>query len=142
MLTVLAVVVALVPAGCAAAGTTPGGSPATTTVPTSGAPATSGRPSPGTTEGCPGGILGGDRTLSEKDNGARICLAVGTTLDVYLRAPTGRRWSTPVADSDLLTPVANGRGMLQEGVSAGFFLAAAPGEAHVTAKLDPCGGPK
>jgi hypothetical protein len=47
-----------------------------------------------------------------------------------------------VADADILTPVANGRGMLQEGVSAGFFLAAAPGEAHVTAKLDPCGGPK
>jgi hypothetical protein len=81
-------------------------------------------------------------TLTEADNGATVCVATGTSVEVYLHAKTGQQWSKPVPDRTILRPAANGKGALQVGVTAGFYLAAEPGQARVTAQLAPCRGPK
>jgi hypothetical protein len=92
--------------------------------------------------GCPQGVRTGQVTLTEADNGATVCVATGTSVEIYLHAKTGQQWSQPVPDRTILRPAANGKGALQVGVTAGFYLAAEPGQARVTAQLAPCRGPK
>jgi hypothetical protein len=81
-------------------------------------------------------------TLSETDSGTTVCLATGTSLEIYLHARPGQQWSKPVPDRTILRPAANGKGALAIGVTAGFYTAAEPGQARVTAQLAPCSGPK
>jgi hypothetical protein len=128
---------------------TPGGSVsssgATTGPVPSGAPSGGSGGSGGGTEAdaqCPKGVRSGDVTVTELDNGTAVCLARGSKLDVYLRAKLDQRWTQPTPDRAILQPYANGRAALQVGVTAGFFTAASSGQAHVTAQLAPCRGPK
>jgi hypothetical protein len=146
----------LVPAACAAPVRTPLPGDTPTASPASGPPDTSQRPgagnpgSPGTGGGggaadasCPQGVRTGTVTLSETDQGRTVCVATGTSVEVFLHAKsTGQQWSKPVPDRTILRPAANGKGALQVGVTAGFYLAAEPGQARITAQLAPCRGPK
>jgi hypothetical protein len=92
--------------------------------------------------GCTGTLLHGQVTLTEADNGRPVCVATGTTVEIYLHAQAGQQWSKPVPDKPILQPTETGKGMLQRGVSAGFYLAAQPGQTVVSAQLVPCTGPK
>jgi hypothetical protein len=122
----LALLAALLPAaGCAR--TT--GSTAGTTAPAS------------PVDGCQDGVRSGRVSLSEADDGKQICLAAGTALDVYLHGTADSTWSQPAADGAALRPVFNGKGALQVGVTAGFFVADAPGSVHLTAQRAACPSP-
>ena len=149
--TVLLLVV-LVPAACSAPAPTraPTGSPAGSAgaSPSTGSGATGSTGSGGAGGGgvdasCPQGVRTGTVTLTEADHGKTVCVATGTTVEVYLHAKvTGQQWSPPVPDRTILQPAANGKGSPQVGVTAGFYRAAAAGQARITAQLAPCRGPK
>jgi hypothetical protein len=143
-LATLTLLLALAPAACAApAGT----SPSTSSSPTSSSPTSSPAPSNSgggrADAGCPQGVQTGTVTLTEVDQGRTVCVATGTDVEVYLRAPrAGQQWSPPVPDRTILQPHASGKGALQMGVTAGFYRAVTPGQARITAQLAPCRGPK
>ncbi|OLB75130.1 MAG: hypothetical protein AUI14_21765 [Actinobacteria bacterium 13_2_20CM_2_71_6] len=153
-LTIIALLVALAPAACAAKGGTPAGSagssPSDTGSPPSAAASPTGPGNPGGTPTggpapdplCPDGVRAGQVVLTEANTGSRVCLATGASLEVYLHGKPGQEWSQPVPDSPVLRPVPSGKRALQIGVTAGFFAADAPGQARVTAERSPCGGPK
>jgi len=138
-------------AACAAPGTTPApagsgvgmptGTPATGTPPV-GAPSSTAPPTGAPPTGCAQGVRTGEVMLTESDGGTTACVAAGTSVDVVLHARAGQQWSKPVSDGAALRPTASGKGALQVGVSASFYVAAAPGQARVTAQLSPCRGPK
>ena len=141
-LVTMALLIALVPAGCAA--------PVRTAAPPEGsAPASPAGPAPSTSApsaaspGCAQGVQTGTVTLTEADQGRTVCVAAGTDVEVYLRAPrAGQQWSQPVPDRTILQPQASGKRALQLGVTAGFYRAVSPGQARITAQLAPCKGPK
>jgi hypothetical protein len=94
-----------------------------------------------TVDGCPDGVRTGRVSLSEADDGRQICLATGTSLEVYLHGSTDSRWSTPTPDGTALRPAFNGKGALAVGVTAGFFTADQPGVVHLTAQRAACPSP-
>jgi hypothetical protein len=141
-LVTMALLIALVPAGCAA--------PVRTAAPPEGsAPASPAGPAPSTSApsaaspGCAQGVQTGTVMLTEADQGRTVCVAAGTDVEVYLRAPrAGQQWSQPVPDRTILQPETSGKRALQLGVTAGFYRAVSPGQARITAQLAPCKGPK
>jgi hypothetical protein len=145
-LATLTLLLALAPGACAAPGPTPSGSPAAApagTAPSTSSSAPSNSAGGPADAGCPQGVQSGTVTLTEADQGRTVCVATGTDVEVYLRAPrAGQQWSEPVPDRTILQPHASGKGALQMGVTAGFYRAVAPGQARITAQLAPCRGPK
>ncbi len=139
----LALLAALLPAAACArtTGTGAGGPSAPDSGPAAAttAPATTEPASP--VDGCPDGLRTGRVSLSETDDGKQVCLATGTALEVYLRGSTDSKWSAPTPDGTALRPTFNGKGALQVGVTAGFFVAAAPGVVHLTAQRAACPSP-
>ena len=139
------VLIALAVAGCAGRAAAPGSAGAG-----SAAPSSTASPVPGTTPstdpsaGCASvGVAVQPVTLTEADNGKAVCVATGATVEVYLHAGSGPAWTRPQSDGAALAPTASGKGALQVGVSAGFFRAAQPGPARITAQRAVCGtGPK
>ena len=133
---------ALVPAACSAAPDSPVGSPEASSPPA----AVSTPSTPGTGQaaaGCPQGVRTGTVTLTEADHGSTVCVATGTTVEVYLHAKaTGQLWSKPTPDRTILQPAVSGKGALPVGVTAGFYRAVEPGQTRITAQLAPCRGPK
>ncbi len=117
------------PGGPGTAGPAGSGSAGPTGTSSSGAPAAS---------HCPGGIRTGTVSLTENDSGS-ICVATGTHLEIYLHGTRDDQWSDPgpdhsIPDSDtVLRLEASGKGALQVGVTAGFFVAAHPGQVVVSA---------
>jgi hypothetical protein len=142
----VALLLALVPAACSA----PANEPLPDNASTGAGVASTAPTSPGATSGAPGSGGAADAscrtgtvTLTELDHGKTVCVATGTTVEVYLHAKvTGQLWSPPVADRTILQPAANGKGALPVGVTAGFYRAVAAGQARITAQLAPCRGPK
>jgi hypothetical protein len=134
----LALLAALLPAaGCAR---TTGTGAGDTSAPDGGSAAGTTAPAfPGA--GCPEGVRTGRVSLSEADDGKQVCLATGTALEVYLHGTADSRWSQPTPDGPGLRPTANGKGALQVGVTAGFFVADAPGTVHLTAQRAACPSP-
>ena len=78
-------------------------------------------------------------TITYADNGRTLCVRRGTAVQVYLKGTPTNRWSAIHASSDVLTPHANGRLMLQVGVTGAAFLAAHPGTATIRSFREPCG---
>ena len=78
-------------------------------------------------------------TITYADNGQTLCVRRGTAVQVYLKGTPANRWSAIHASSDVLTPHANGRLMLQVGVTGASFLAARPGTATIRSFQQPCG---
>jgi hypothetical protein len=78
-------------------------------------------------------------TITYASNGQTLCVRRGTVVQVYLKGTTTNRWSAIHASSDVLTPHANGRLMLQVGVTGASFLAAHPGTATIRSFQQPCG---
>src|SRR5207302_2138736 len=84
-LATVALLIALVPVGCAAPVTAPGPGPGSPTGSASGSP-----PSPAggrSDAGCAQGVQTGTVTLTEADHGRIVCVSTGTDVAVYLRAP-------------------------------------------------------
>jgi hypothetical protein len=61
-------------------------------------------------------------TVTEADNGATVCLAVGGTLTVTLHEVDGSRWQNLTVQGEVLRTVV-GRGTLQVGVTGGYYQA-------------------
>jgi hypothetical protein len=116
--------------GCATTGSTPTGGPATALSTT---PATTG------STRCPSGPSAD--TVTEADSGSTVCLAVGQHLEVYLHSTQADLWSSISLEGSALSPQANGKGTLPIGVTGGFFVASAPGEAHLTSSRAACPTP-
>jgi hypothetical protein len=117
--------------GCATSGTTEVGAPAAPAT----VPATTG-PSP-----CPSGHAGDVRTVTEAASGSTVCLAVGEHLEVYLHGTQADTWSSIGLDGRALSAEANGKGTLVIGVTAGFYVARADGDAHLTSSRAACPTP-
>src|SRR2546421_8535969 len=146
---IVALLLTLVPAACSAPVKAPPSGDSSSASPASGTPDTSPRPgdgnpgSPGPGGGggaadasCPQGVHTGTVTLTETDQGTTVCVATGTTVEVYLHAKaTGQLWSKPTPDRTILQPAVSGKGALPVGVTAGFYRAVEPGQTRITAQL-------
>jgi hypothetical protein len=132
-LAALILIAAMALAGCASAtgpanGTGIGGGPSPTpSIAPSMAPAACASP------------LTGEQSVSEKDSGRTICLAVGAKLDVYLHGTAAHKWTQIEASGAALQPAPNGKGTLVLGVTGGFFAASAPGTIVLTSTGPGCG---
>jgi hypothetical protein len=134
----LALLAALLPA--AACARTTGSGAGGSSAPDGGSAA--GTTAPATpVDGCPDGLRTGQVSLSEADDGKQVCLATGTALELYLHGTVDSKWSQPTADGTALRPTASGKRALQVGVTAGFFVADAPGTVHLTAQRAACPSP-
>lgn len=129
--------------GCARGGT-PGSAPESGGSPpagSAGAPPPAGSaPSPGSS----GGTCTAPRsavTVTEADNGATVCLSVGGSLTVFLRASADARWAPPEGDGTVLRPAPQRGVKVPLDVTAGFFTAAVAGEGSVTSSRPGCGSP-
>jgi hypothetical protein len=94
---------------------------------------TSGAPSP-----APSDCRSGSVTVTEAQDGQSLCVRVGTRIEVYLHGSPDTAWSAVTSDGAALTPTASGKGALPLGVTGGFFQAAAPGAARLTASRPGC----
>jgi hypothetical protein len=81
---------------------------------------------------------GATRTVTESDSGSTICLAVGQRLEVYLHGTLGDTWAPVTEDGPALSAAANGRGTLPVGVTGGFFIGSATGDARLTSSRPAC----
>jgi hypothetical protein len=153
LLTAIALLTALLPAAaCArAGGPAPGGSgdaavAGSSTAPDSATPTGSTAPSGASalppSADCPDGLRTGTATITDADNGKRLCVATGTSVEVYLRGTADSKWSPPAPDGKALRPVFNGKAALAVGVTGGFFLADEPGVVHLSSHraASPSGG--
>ena len=113
-------------AGCATPPSAPGGG-----VPTTGS--SSAAPSPCQPDGS-----GATRTITEADSGTSICLALGQRLEVYLHGTVGAMWAPVSLDGAALSAAANGKGTLPVGVTGGFFVGSATGDAHLRSSRSTC----
>jgi hypothetical protein len=79
-------------------------------------------------------------TITYADNGRTLCVRPGTAVQVYLKFAATARWS-PIHTSNkaVLAPHANGRLMLQVGVTGASFLAVHRGAAIISSFGRPCG---
>src|SRR5436305_9680396 len=128
-------------AGCAGTAGTPAAAPATSA--SSAAPAASDTVTPPARTGsgrpagsCAGGFSTGIVQLNERNDGATVCLGVGTRLEVYLRGADDDRWSQIIVDGNAIAPAANGKRALQLGVTAGFYAGAHAGTVHLASARD------
>jgi hypothetical protein len=96
-------------------------------------------PSPASTVACAQPATG-TVDVTEADNGARLCLAIGARLELYLHGGTDR-WSAVSVQGAVLHPATSGKGALAVGVTGGFFTAAGAGQARVTAQRSSCPSP-
>jgi hypothetical protein len=78
------------------------------------------------------------KTITEVDSGSTICLAVGQPLEVYLHGTLAAKWTPIAIDGHALSAVANGKGTLAIGVTGGFFVGSAAGDARLTSSRPPC----
>ena len=78
-------------------------------------------------------------TITYADNGRTLCVRRGTAVQVFLKGTPTNRWSDIHVSGDALAPRANGRLMLQVGVTGAAFLAAHPGTATLRSFQQPCG---
>jgi hypothetical protein len=78
-------------------------------------------------------------TITYADNGRTLCVRRGTAVQVFLKGTPTNRWSAIHASGDALAPHADGRLMLQVGVTGASFLAAHPGTATLRSFQQPCG---
>jgi hypothetical protein len=79
-------------------------------------------------------------TITYANNGQTLCVRRGTAVQVYLKGTATNRWSAiHASDEAVLSPHANGRLMLQLGVTGASFLAAQPGTAVIRSFQQPCG---
>jgi hypothetical protein len=78
-------------------------------------------------------------TITYANNGQTLCVRQGAAVQVYLKGTPTNRWSAIHATGGALTPHANGRLMLQVGVTGASFLAAHPGTATLRSFQQPCG---
>jgi hypothetical protein len=107
-----------------------------TQTPAGNAPATTGSsppPSP-----CQPDPSGATRTVTEADSGSAVCLAVGQRLEVYLHGTLADRWAPISLEGKALSLVASGKGTLAIGVTGGFFVGSATGDAHLTSSRSTC----
>ena len=129
-------------AGCAGTGSRPGSLQVTTggrpsgTDP-SGAPA----PSAGTPVAPTGSCVSGTLALTEADQGRAFCVHAGTAVRVVLHGSTASMWRPVRLTGTALRPAPSGRGTVPVGVTAAFFVAAAPGEAGLTSFRPACPSP-
>jgi hypothetical protein len=116
----------------------------------SGSPASAGSPSPAASV-TPGGPVRCDATvpaqpgtslrtltLTGKDNGKVFCVPPGARIAIYLRGTPAHPWGAIRSASPVLRPVADGRLMLEAGVTGAFFQAVGPGAATVRSIMTPC----
>jgi hypothetical protein len=107
--------------------------------PTTGAPATtSSTAQPATCQPDSSGVT---RTITEADSGTTVCLAVGQHLEVYLHGTLPAKWEPIAIDGHALSTVASGKGALPVGVTGGFFVGNAAGEARLTSSRPACPDP-
>jgi|SRR5579859_807685 len=78
-------------------------------------------------------------TITNTGNGHTVCVRPGTAVLVLLRGLPPHRWSAIRASGAALQPHANGRMMLQFGVTGGSFLAVRRGTAVLTSTMLDCG---
>jgi hypothetical protein len=78
-------------------------------------------------------------TITYADNGRTLCVRRGTAVQVFLKGTPTNRWSPIHASGDALAPHANGRLMLQVGMTGASYLAAHPGTATLRSFQQPCG---
>ena len=81
------------------------------------------------------------RTITEVDSGSTICLAVGQRLEVYLHGTLQAKWAPIAIDGHALSAVASGKGALAVGVTGGFFVGNAAGDARLTSSRPACPEP-
>jgi hypothetical protein len=77
--------------------------------------------------------------IANSDNGASLCVMRGTRVIVLLKGAPTDKWSPIKVSSAALAPHANGRLMLERGVTGASFVAARPGTAVLTSVRAVCG---
>lgn len=77
-------------------------------------------------------------SVGPSDNGKIICVKPGTGLMVILRGTPDRKWAPIHASTDALVPKANGRMLVQLGVTAAYFVASHAGTSVITSARPAC----
>jgi hypothetical protein len=86
---------------------------------------------------CPSGSAGAV-TLTEKDSGHSVCMAINGRLEIYLHSTPDAKWAPIQSSSTLLHPVASGKRTLPLGVTAGFYVSDAQGSVRLTSSRPTC----
>jgi hypothetical protein len=77
-------------------------------------------------------------TITQKDNGTRYCMTVGTSVFVFLHGSLARKWAPITPSSGAVAARPSGMMSLTVGATGGFFLAMRPGMARLTSVRSPC----
>jgi hypothetical protein len=117
-------------AGGLAACATPASAPTAGTPPTA-----SSAPQPSS---CQPDRSGATKTITEADSGTAVCLAVGQRLEVYLHGTLPAKWEPIAIEGQALSSVASGKGALAVGITGGFFIGIAAGNARLTSSRPAC----